>query len=843
VARTFDFAFPLPLGLHARPASVLRDVACRFAAALTLANLRTGRVANAKSTLALVATLTRAGDPCTLRVEGDDEQAAAEAMRGFIEGDFTRCDEAGAGPPPPPAGGAPLPRAMCGTSARIHRGTPASGGIARGRVVLASAQSLAGRLAGEVPRSAVEESARAAAAFDRVEAAVRERLRATVGTTQRDILAAHLAILDDPELVARVEHEIAAGGLGAGRAVLAATEHFAAILRESGSAVLEARVLDLREIAGLLVREIVGGTEEPVALPEGAVWVAEDLGPGTLLSLDRTRLAALALSGGGVTSHTSILARALSVPCVVALGRIEGGLASGQEVIVDGERGLLVVEPPPAVQSFYAGEAAKLATLAERAGRFAAMPGRTADGRRVEVAANLASLVEVAPAFAAGAEAIGLFRTELLFMAGSGPPGEDEQVRVYAEALRLAGDRAVIVRTLDAGGDKVVPGLGLPVEANPFLGFRGVRIYGEHEGVVATQVRALLRAAPAGRLRVMLPMVTTVDEVRSFRRLVARQVAELAAAGVAHRPDVEIGIMVEVPAAALAIASLAAEADFFSIGSNDLAQYFFAADRGNERVAHLAEPLHPAFLRLLDGVVVAAHRAGRWVGLCGELAGRAEAVPLLVGLGLDELSVAAPRIATVKAALAGCDSAACRALLESAMAKDTAAEVKMLLRDAATARRPASPIAADTVLLASASRTREAAIRELVDLLHLAGRIDDADAVEAAVWAREETYSTGVGFGVAIPHCVSPHVASTSVAVARYATPVDWDSLDGEPVSLAVLIAVRSDAAGDEHLRMIASLSRRLMDDEFRGSLLHASDEDEVVALLRDAGATPEGGP
>jgi fructose-specific PTS system IIA-like component len=843
VACTIDLAFPLPLGLHARPAAALRDAACRCRAAITFANLRTGRTANAKSALALVATLTRAGDPCTLRLEGDDEQAAAEAMRVFVAGELARCDDAATAPPPSPAGGAPLPRALAGADVRLLRGIPASGGVARGRVVVAAARDVEARLAGEVAGPAAAESARLTGAIAAVGDELRAALSAATGEAQRGILAAHLAILEDPELRARAEGEIGAG-LGAGRAVVAAAGHFAAILRDSGSALLAERVLDLRELAGRLVRTLSGDArgDAPVGLPEDAVWVADELGPAELIALDRRRLAAIALGRGGATSHTAILARAFGIPCVVGLGEVERTLAPGLEVIVDGERGLVAVEPPPAVRSFYAGEAAKLATLAGRAARFAATPGRTADGRRVEVAANVASLAEVAPAFAAGAEGIGLFRTELLFMERAEPPGEDEQAEVYAEAARLAGDRPVVVRTLDAGGDKAVPGLELPAEANPFFGCRAVRMYGAHEAIVAAQVRALLRAAAAGPLRVMVPMVSSVEEVRGFRAVVARLAAELAAGGLEHDPAVEIGIMVEVPSAALAIGSLAAAADFFSLGTNDLAQYVFAADRGNPRVAHLADELHPAFLRLLDTVVRDAHRADRRVSLCGELAGRAEAVPLLVGLGLDGLSVAAPRIAAVKAALAGCEEAACRALLEAALAKDTAAAVRALLRDFALSTRPAAPVAAETVRLASASRTRDEAIRELVDVLHLAGRVDDADAVEAAVWAREATYSTGVGFGVAIPHCVSPHVAATSIAVARFAAPVDWESLDGEPVQLAILVAVRADAPGDEHLRLIAGLSRRLMDDEFRASLLQASNEDEIVALLRTAGAAPEGG-
>jgi fructose-specific PTS system IIA-like component len=303
-----------------------------------------------------------------------------------------------------------------------------------------------------------------------------------------------------------------------------------------------------------------------------------------------------------------------------------------------------------------------------------------------------------------------------------------------------------------------------------------------------------------------------------------------------------VGVMIEVPSVAFVIDQLAREVDFFSIGTNDLTQYFLAVDRDSERVAALYSALHPAFLRLLVKIVDDARRAGRWVGMCGEMARSAANLPLLLGLGLDEISAAAPEIPRLKAAIAQLSAADCRAVLERALACRNVAEVEEALAAFHAGAAAGGLLDRETVVVGSDSASKEEAIQEIVDAFYVAGRTERPRAVEEAVWAREETYSTGVGFGVAIPHCVSPRVLATSIAVARYATPVDWDSLDGEPVALAVLIAVRSDAAGDEHLRLIASLSRRLMDEEFRHSLLHASDEDEIVALLRDAGAPPEGG-
>jgi multiphosphoryl transfer protein len=396
----------------------------------------------------------------------------------------------------------------------------------------------------------------------------------------------------------------------------------------------------------------------------------------------------------------------------------------------------------------------------------------------------------------------------------------------------------VIIRTFDIGGDKPLPYLGLPVEANPFLGLRAVRMYDMHPEVIRTQVRAILRASASGRLKIMLPMVCCLEEVRAFRALVARLQAELVAEGVACDLAIEVGIMVEIPVVAFLLDQLAPEVDFLSIGSNDLAQYFLAVDRDNPAVAHLYSPYHPAFWRLLQQIVDGAHRHGRWVGICGELGGNLLAAPLLVGLGLDEVSLASPGIPAMKAAIRGCETSACRELLERAVEMATAAEVESLLRQAAEAGKDRSLCSASLVRLRSGACTREEAIKEMVDLLHLAGRVDDPDRVEDAVWQREETASTGVGFSVAIPHCKSPHVCVDSITVLTFEPGVDWDSLDGEPVEMAILIALREDSSSDAHLRMIAGLARRLMDDEFRKALLEARDTAEIVARLQGMGET-----
>ncbi len=837
--RELHFRFPLPAGLHARPATTLRELAAGFSSQVTFANARNGRTANAKSVLALVATLTREGDDCRLAVAGEDEEAALRRLERFLGDEFPRCDDAL--PPPAPASPGeserPLPRALRNTGARVFRGTPVGGGIARARVFLVSPWRSTAVLSSREARPATEE----AAAFERALAVVGGRLRGRVTSageaTEREVARAHLAMLEDVELISKVEEAIRAGGQSAGAAVLAAAEHFTGVLRESGSAYLQERVLDLRDVAIQLVSAMTGDgiLDERVALEADSVCVAESLGPAQFLALDKSRVKGLLLARGGTTSHTVILARALGIPCLTGVAGVDLALRDGQEIVVDAVRGLAVADPPADVSRFYASEMAKLRTMRTRLERFALVPGATADGRPVEVAANAASLDEVRAAFASGADGIGLFRTELLFANRAASPSEDEQARIYAEAARAAGGRSVIIRTLDVGGDKPLPYLEQPPERNPFLGVRGVRLYERHPELVSAQLRAILRASGAGRVKIMFPMVSSLEEVRTLRGMVEAEMAALVAAHVAHDPEIEIGVMVEIPALAFVLDRLADEVEFVSVGSNDLLQYFLAVDRDNEHVAGLYDPFHPGFVRLLKRIGEEAAAHGVWLGLCGELGSDPLAAPLLVGCGFDEISAGPASVPAVKAAVARCDAAACEKLALQAAAAATASEVRELLAAFVSGASERSLAGEGLVRLHAAARTREEAIRELVDLLHVAGHTDDPDALEDAVWQREDISSTAVGFGVAIPHCKSSALRTSSVALATYDDGVEWPPDDGGPVKIAILIAVADGDRNDASLRMIASLSRRLLDEDFRQNVTRAASAAEVVALLEGA--------
>jgi multiphosphoryl transfer protein len=659
---------PNPAGLHARPAAVLAARAREYHAEI---GLRLGeRRANAKSVVALMGLGSRFGDSVVVEASGPDATPAVDALAALLA---AGCGEDLAAAAALPAAPAPTAGAVAegvALPAGVLRGVCASPGVAVGRLLRwrRAAVIVDAHSAGvEIERQRLQQAVHAA----RNQLA---RLQAVgEGAAQSGILAAHLGLLDDPDLFDRALSGIA-GGASAGSAWQQAYRAAAAALAALDSPLLRERAADLVDVGERVLRCLGGETAAAPALPPDCILVAEDLSPSETAQLDRERVRGFATLGGGPTGHVAILARALGIPALCALDPAALALADGSEVVLDADAGLL--DPAPTAQRVAAARAATaqaraaLAQALEHAGE----PARTCDGRRIEVVANVRHAEDAVEALAAGAEGVGLLRSEFLFESRTHAPDEDEQAAAYAAVAAVLGpQRPLVIRTLDVGGDKPLPYLPLAQEDNPFLGLRGIRVSLRHEALFRTQLRALLRGAASANLQVMLPMVATLEELRAARRLLH---AEADALG---RPPPPLGVMIEVPSAALIADALAGEADFFSIGSNDLTQYTLAMDRGHAQLAAAADALHPAVLRLIGMAGEAAARHGRWVGVCGAIAADPLAVPALLGLGVTELSVPAPSVPQVKAAVARCTLADCRVLASELLALGTAAEVRVRL--------------------------------------------------------------------------------------------------------------------------------------------------------------------
>jgi phosphocarrier protein FPr/phosphocarrier protein len=480
-----------------------------------------------------------------------------------------------------------------------------------------------------------------------------------------------LAFLADPELRQTAAGAIA-GGRSAGAAWAVAIGGYVDQLRGAADARMVERAADLADLRRQVLLRLAGEAAPALRLPDNAVILADDILPSQLLELDPARVAGLAIARGGPTSHVAILAASMNIPAVVALGASVLRIEDGALVILDGDAGRLLVAPNPAEI------AAAQTRLAERRSRraqalaVAAEPCRTVDGARIEVFANLAAVDEAAEAVANGAEGCGLLRTEFLFMDRDAPPDEDEQTAAYEAIAAALGERPLVIRTLDVGADKPAPYLPLAAEENPALGVRGVRVSLAYPALLRTQLRAILRVRPLDGVQIMLPMVVGLAEVRAVRAVLVELAAEL---GVVAP---KLGVMVETPAAAILADVLAAEADFLSIGTNDLAQYTLAMDRTNPRLAAQVDALHPAVLRLVQAAAGGGARHRRPVSVCGGLASEIAAAPILIGLGATELSAAPAAVPELKAAIRALTLAQCRDLAERALAQASAAEVRAL---------------------------------------------------------------------------------------------------------------------------------------------------------------------
>lgn len=706
-SRTVRLTISNPFGLHARPSARLIQAVSRFEATVTLTNLATGKgPASARSLSDLTTLGVRQGDEVLAEARGPDADAALRGLEALVARNFG--DPEGSPPPPEPAATAPSPVRMPPGPALA--GLPVSPGIAIGparHLRLPTAASVSGQppgteaptgggrpagtsQAGAAAGDPAAESARLGRALEAVGQEIRrtrERIRAMGVGAEADILSAHLFLLQDEHLLHTVERAIFDQGMDAVRAWSLAAESMRARFGQIEDPYLRDRAEDVSGIARRVLEQLGGVAPRP-GLEGPGILVISTLTPTEAAALDPELVRGVATASGGPTSHAALLVRSLGIPSVMGLGERVLAIDEGTELLLDADAGLLHLRPSNALVHRGRLRMEAQASEAERARALAQAPAVTLDGSRVEVHANVGVPEAVGPALAAGAEGIGLLRTEFLFLGRRDLPGEDEQEAVYRSIARALAGRPLVLRTLDAGGDKPMAAFGGVVEKNPFLGLRGIRQALARPEVLATQVRAALRIAADHPVKIMFPMVATLDEYRAAVGILERERERLAADGLSPCEGFEVGVMVEVPSLALIADSFAPGVDFFSIGTNDLSQYVLAADRGNEQVAALADPLHPSVLRLVLQVVEAARSHGRWVGVCGEAASDPRVVPLLLGLGVSELSVAPVAIPAVKDLVRRLDARPARTLVETALGLSSAGEVRRLVSEHLALRQP-----------------------------------------------------------------------------------------------------------------------------------------------------------
>lgn len=629
------------LGLHIRPAARIVQALAGLDAEVTLHNLSlpNSPPASARSLNALLGLGARQGHVLSIRAKGKDAQAALQAIQALAAQNFGDVDE-------PADAGRAEPTAQQALPAGAMRGLPVSPGVAVGFLHRLDAPIA------EAHASFADETAEAAqsrfqAALQRAREhlrALRARAAAQAGEQAAAIFDGHLALLEDEQFLAQV-HAALQRGTSAPRAVQEAAEALATQLEHADDALTQARAADVRDAARQVLRQLLLPSEDARRRMDGtpAILAADEFLPSDLAQLAED-VVGLCAARGGLTGHAAILARALGLPAVFGLGDALADLPEGRQVVLDGDLGFVLPDPDEAYAEQCRAQMQEAQRRRETARAQSKQAAVTRSGKRVEVVANVSTVEDIRRALEHGAEGVGLFRTEFLFMERASPPDEEAHYAAYRAAAELLDGRTLVVRTLDIGADKSPRWLDLPREDNPFLGVRGLRLCLQRTDIFIPQLRALARVARDFPLHIMFPMVATLEEWRAARQHWLDVAEPLGA-------QAKLGIMVETPAAALNAEAFAQEVDFFSIGTNDLVQYVFAADRGNPAVARLGDPLHPVVLGLIERVCAAAHAHGRWVGVCGEVAGEPRAAAALLACGVDELSMSPPAIPLVKAAI------------------------------------------------------------------------------------------------------------------------------------------------------------------------------------------------
>jgi phosphocarrier protein FPr len=666
---------PNPTGLHARPSAVISNLAKGFKSSI---KLQVGdRQANARSVTAIMALDVGQGAKVQVVASGPDAKAAVEKLSAVLA---AGSGDEGSVPAPAPAtttlppAAAPPPQRKS-TDPNLLLGASASPGVAVGVAYRLRRQEIRVTEAGSGVDTERRQFADALAVAHGQLAALRAQLHAKREAAKAAIFAAHDELLTDPDLLEIAESAIAKGKSAAFAWQRAFSTH-AEKLGGMRNQLLAQRANDLRDVGLRVLAIVTGATLEKLEYPPNSVLIAEDLTPSDTATLDRTRVMGFCTTRGGSTSHVAIIARSMGIPALAGIEPMALDVPDGTVVILDGNKGTLRLNAP-------AEEVARIRKTQERAEQrrkhdlaHALEPATTLDGTRIEVVANIGGLKDATKIAGLGGEGVGLLRSEFLFMERADAPTEEEQFETYKAIAEAVGrEHPLIIRTLDVGGDKPLAYLPIPKEDNPFLGQRGVRVGLDRPEILRTQLRAILRAGAFGKIRIMFPMIATLSELYDVKAMLAEEAASL---GVAPVPT---GIMVEVPAAAVMAAQFAREADFFSVGTNDLTQYTLAMDRGHPKLASQVDGLNPAVLRLIAHTVKGAEPLGKRVGVCGGIASDPAAVPILIGIGVSELSVSLPAIPAVKAQIRTLKMDRCRALAERALAAESAEEVRALVSE------------------------------------------------------------------------------------------------------------------------------------------------------------------
>ncbi|PJE79179.1 Phosphoenolpyruvate-protein phosphotransferase [invertebrate metagenome] len=838
-SNNFYYTFPLKNGLHARPAQCIRTATQTFPHSITIKNLKNNKTAETDSVFSMIAADIQYNDKCLIS-SNDPDPEWLDTFHHFLKTDFLTCDDTPVNITENEQ--KPLPVMLRQAPPDFIRGTSVGSGISSGQCVVIQPDNTGWSSCHKIPQETPDQ---AHEKFDRGYRALIDTLtnqclntnNQSLSSDERNVIHAQLALLEDKQLILSITSAIKQGE-SAFHAIIKAQETCIHILEQASSAYIKERSLDIKDICSQLLISIYGKqciAHHDYALKTESVLVCQSLTPSEFLAFDASLLKGLVIESVSTTSHTVILARSRGIPVMTGAKGALAFSASADPVILDAHNNLLIKHPSDNTLRFYAIEKETLARIKDRQSDYSQQPATTQDNHIVEVAANINDPLQVEDALSSGADGIGLFRTEMLYMDRESAPGEEEQFLVYHKVVTATDNKTTIIRTADIGGDKPIHYLPIDKEDNPFLGYRAIRLYPEFIDLFTTQLRAILRASAYGRCKIMVPMIATLDEAKWLREMFCNVCQQLDNENISYNRHIPLGMMLEVPSCAFIIDQLSNYMDFFSIGSNDLAQYFFAADRGNSKVKTLGNGMNPAFLRFLDTIVKAAHQSDKWIGLCGELASDLRALPLLTGLGLDEISVAPPMIPAMKEKLHDLSYQQCQQLVEQSLQQESPEQTHQLLYQFRNRAADQPILSEDTIMMHGECSSKPEILKALVDNLYVNQRITCPVIVEEAVWERESISPTMLGFGIAVPHCKSDAVLNNTISILKLKHPIQWNPGDDVKTGTIFLLTVKANDATNAHLRIFAKLARRIMQKPFREALSQCSAKDDVMVLMKDA--------
>jgi len=831
----YSFQCHLPNGMHARPASHIENICRKFICDITWINHRNNNYGDTKSVLSLISTNTLLSDPCTILFSGQDENVAHQKISYFIEHELEKCDSSLKQQYSNTKNKTTIPRTLSNTHPHCIHGTAVVQGIGTGRIQKIDGLSINMDILNSIQYDSYDlESKKFTISLQKNINTIQDKMF-ICSKTEKDILNFQISFLTDSDFISSVKNKIQCG-CSCEVSIYDVINRYRLQFRNAESSYLKERELDIIDVSYLLLNAITPDlfSAKKTLLKEPTICIADNLTPSQFIEIDKKYLTGLILSHAGNTSHTVILARSFGIPTLIGVDCADIAFLDNQSAILDGYFGLLIHDADDQVSRYYQNEIRTLQHLAVTQETMSTFPGKTLDGRMVEIAANIASAPEANLAFTSGADAIGLFRTEMLYMDRVNAPSEEELYTAFVQVMKQAHGRPVIIRTMDIGGDKPSQFIKLSSEKNPFLGYRGIRIYKEFNTLFRDQLRAILRVTALGPVKIMVPMVCSYDEIIWVKSEIASVKLLLAQEGITVTNNYQLGIMIEVPSIMFIIDQCCDELDFFSIGSNDLTQYLMAADRDNQNVSEYYNCFNPAFIRGLKQIVDTVHKHHKWIGLCGEMGSQSKAIPILVGLGLDEISMSRISIARTKKELSQLDFDLCQQLVNRLCSCRTIADIDKEINNSEIKDQYSDIITADCISIACDYQNKEEAIKGMVDRLYLADRCKDRFKLIDELWTRENAYTTDIGFGFSIPHSKSEQITSNTISICTLKKPISWGSSDVSIIIMLTLKDKKSDIHDNEHMKIFSKLAKKIMNHEFRDQIYSAKSVEEMRVIFNE---------